>query len=78
MQGLGAALVSGTLPALSQSGNATAAKSGKCKRTPGECEICRKGKCTKKHGKKQCKAGTIRAKAAGTAVVVERARVVGA
>src|SRR5215217_1728089 len=66
MQGLGTALVGGTLVALGQSGNATAAKSGRCKSTPGACETCKKGKCNKKNGKKQCKAGKITAKAEGT------------
>jgi len=66
MQGLGTALVGGTLAALGQSGNATAAKSGRCKSTPGACETCKKGKCNKKNGKKQCKAGKITAKAEGT------------
>lgn len=66
MQGLGTVLVGGTLAALGQSGNATAAKSGRCKRTPGACETCKKGKCHKKNGKKQCKAGKITPKAEGT------------
>lgn len=44
-----------------------AAKSGKCKREPGECEVCQKGKCKKKNGKKKCKAGKIIPKANGTA-----------
>ena len=66
MQGLGTALVGGTLAALGPSGNATAAKSGRCKSTPGACETCKKGKCNKKNGKKQCKAGKITAKAEGT------------
>src|SRR5215207_681179 len=38
---------------------AEAANSGKCKQTPGECQICKKGKCERKHGKKTCKAGKI-------------------
>lgn len=66
MQGLGTALAGGTLAALGQSENATAAKSGRCKREPGACETCKKGKCHKKNGKKQCKAGKITAKAEGT------------
>jgi hypothetical protein len=66
LQGLGTVLVGGTLAALGPSGNATAAKSGRCKRTPGACETCKKGKCNKKNGKKQCKAGKITPKAEGT------------
>ena len=66
MQGLGTAVVGGTLAALGQAGTATAAKTGKCKRTPGACETCKKGKCHKKNGKKQCKAGKITPKAEGT------------
>lgn len=38
---------------------ASAAKSGKCKRKPEECETCKKGKCQTKNGKKSCKAGKI-------------------
>jgi hypothetical protein len=44
-----------------------AARSGKCKQTPGVCQICKKGKCSKKNGKKKCKAGKILPKAEGTA-----------
>ena len=66
MHGLGTAVVGGTLAALGPSGNATAAKSAKCKSTPGACETCKKGKCNKKNGKKQCKAGKITVKAEGT------------
>src|SRR5687767_1267123 len=44
----------------------TAARSGKCKRAPGPCETCKKGKCEKKDGKKTCKAGKIKPKAIGT------------
>jgi hypothetical protein len=44
-----------------------AAKSGKCKRKPNECETCKKGKCEKKDGKKTCKRGKIKPKAFGTA-----------
>ena len=46
--------------------DAAAAKSGKCKRSPGECEICKKGRCEKKNGKKRCKAGKIQPKPFGT------------
>jgi hypothetical protein len=49
---------------------ATAAKSGKCKRKPNECETCKKGKCERKNGKKRCKAGKIKPKAAGTPCTV--------
>jgi hypothetical protein len=66
MQGLGTALVGGTLAALGQSRNTSAAKNGRCKSTPGACETCKKGKCNKKNGKKQCKAGKITPKAEGT------------
>jgi hypothetical protein len=59
------ALLSGALGALGVTG-AEAAKSGKCKRQPGECERCDKGKCERKHGKKTCKAGKITPKANGT------------
>jgi hypothetical protein len=45
---------------------ASAAKSPKCKRKPGECERCDRGTCKKKDGKKRCKAGKIKAKAFGT------------
>ena len=45
---------------------AEAAKSTKCKRQPGECETCKRGKCERKNGKKSCKAGKIKAKAFGT------------
>ncbi len=38
----------------------------KCKRQPGECETCKRGKCEHKNGKKTCKAGKITAKALGT------------
>ena len=64
----------GTLPLLAllglglvDSDAAEAAKSGKCKRQPGPCETCQKGKCERKHGKKTCKAGKLKPKANGTA-----------
>jgi len=66
MQGLGTAVVGGTLTALGQAGTVTAAKSGKCKRAPGACETCQKGKCHKQNGKKSCKAGKLTPKAEGT------------
>ena len=64
---LGAAL-SGALGALGMAevDEASAARSGKCKRKPGECERCDRGKCEKKDGKKRCKAGKIKVKASGT------------
>ena len=46
---------------------ATAAKSGKCKQQPGECEKCARGKCKTKNGKKHCTVGKIRPKADSTA-----------
>ncbi len=51
---------------LAASDDAKAAKSGKCKRQPGECETCKKGRCEKKNGKKRCKAGKIQPKPFGT------------
>ena len=38
--------------------DATAAKSGTCKKKCGQCEVCKKGKCKRKNGKKHCKKGT--------------------
>jgi hypothetical protein len=43
-----------------------AARSAKCRRKPGECERCDRGKCEKKDGKKRCKAGKIKPKPFGT------------
>jgi hypothetical protein len=64
---LAAALV-GSLAVLGLAGpdDVAAAKSGTCKRKPGECEPCKKGKCERKNGKKCCKAGKIKAEAVGT------------
>ena len=64
---LGAAL-SGALVALgvTDPDEASAARSARCRRRPGECERCDRGKCEKKDGKKRCKAGKIKAKAFGT------------
>jgi hypothetical protein len=45
---------------------ASAAQPPKCKRKPGECERCQRGKCERKNGDKHCKAGKIKAKAFGT------------
>lgn len=33
------------------------AKTGACKETCGPCEVCRKGRCKRKNGKKRCKPG---------------------
>lgn len=63
------ALLGGALSALGL-GEADAARSGKCKRNPGECETCQKGKCQNKNGKKTCRAGKIKPKANGTACSV--------
>src|SRR5829696_6721732 len=51
---------------LAEADEATAANSGKCRRRAGECERCDRGKCQHKNGKKSCKAGKIKPKAAGT------------
>ena len=51
---------------LAEADEATAANSGKCRRKPGECERCDRGKCQHKNGNKSCKAGKIKPKAAGT------------
>jgi hypothetical protein len=51
---------------LTHTPDATAAKSGKCWRLPGECERCQRGKCERKHGRKTCKAGKIKPNASGT------------
>jgi hypothetical protein len=63
-----AAAVSGALGVLGRSApdEATAAKSGKCQRTPGECERCKKGTCDRKNGKKTCRKGKLTPKAEGT------------
>jgi hypothetical protein len=45
---------------------ATAAKTGKCKPKCGECEKCKKGDCNTRNGRKRCKRGKCKAKAAGT------------
>src|SRR5215218_5508658 len=60
--------ISGALVALrlADPDEVTAARSAKCRRKPGECERCDRGKCTKHNGKKHCKAGKIKPKAAGT------------
>jgi hypothetical protein len=50
---------------LARPGDATAAKSGKCKPKCGECEKCKKGDCDRKNGKKRCKQGKCQAKANG-------------
>jgi hypothetical protein len=63
------ALLGGALSALGLI-EAEAARSGKCKRKPGECETCKKGKCKKQNGKKKCRAGKILPKANGTACSV--------
>ena len=63
------ALLGGALSALGL-GEADAARSGNCKRNPGECETCQKGKCQNKNGTKKCRAGTIKPKANGTACSV--------
>jgi hypothetical protein len=64
---LGAAL-SGALAALGvvHADEARAARSAKCRRKPGECERCDRGKCEKRDGKKRCRRGKIKAKAFGT------------
>ena len=46
--------------------DAVAARSARCRRKPGECERCDRGKCEKKDGKKRCKAGKIKSKPFGT------------
>jgi hypothetical protein len=51
---------------MAEGGEVSAARSRKCKRKPGECELCDRGECEKKDGKKRCKAGKIKAKASGT------------
>ena len=51
---------------LATSDDAEAAKSGKCTRSPGECETCKKGTCERQNGKKRCKAGKIQPKPFGT------------
>ena len=51
---------------LTHTHDAAAAKSGKCRRRPGECERCQRGTCEKKDGEKRCKAGKIKPKAFGT------------
>ncbi len=63
------ALLGGALAArgLAAPDDAAAARSRRCKRKPGECEVCKKGKCKNKNGKKKCKAGKITPKANGTA-----------
>jgi hypothetical protein len=63
------ALLGGALSALGLA-EAEAAKSGKCKRQPGECESCKKGRCKKQNGKKKCRAGKILPKANGTSCSV--------
>jgi hypothetical protein len=64
---LGTAL-SGALVALrlADPDEVTAARSAKCRRKPGECERCDRGKCTKHNGKKHCKAGKVKPKPFGT------------
>jgi hypothetical protein len=64
---LGTAL-SGALVALrlADPDEVTAGRSAKCRRKPGECERCDRGKCTKHNGKKRCKAGKIKPKPFGT------------
>jgi hypothetical protein len=50
---------------------AEAARSGKCKPKPNECQTCKKGKCRKTNsGKKKCKKGKLLSKANGTACSV--------
>ena len=51
---------------LTHTHDAAAAKSGKCRRRPGECERCQRGTCEKKDGEKRCKAGKIKPKPFGT------------
>jgi hypothetical protein len=46
---------------------ATAAKSGRCKPTCGECEKCKRGDCKRKHGERHCKKGRCKPKLDGTA-----------
>jgi hypothetical protein len=60
------ALLGGALSALGLA-EVEAARSGKCRRKPGACETCKKGKCEKKNGEKHCKRGKIKPKANGTA-----------
>ncbi len=44
-----------------------AARSGKCKQNPGECQTCKRGNCRRKrNGKKRCNRGKIQSKANGT------------
>lgn len=54
------ALVGGGVAArgLDTPGESWAAKSGNCRESCGVCEVCLKGKCKRKNGKKRCKPGT--------------------
>jgi hypothetical protein len=45
---------------------AGAARSPRCRREPGECERCQRGRCERKDGEKRCKAGKIKPKPFGT------------
>ena len=60
------AVLGGALSALGLA-EAQAAKSGKCKPQPNQCQTCKKGKCRRTNNGKKCKKGKLLSKANGTA-----------
>ena len=66
LRGLAAGAVAAIAGVDFSTDEAEAAKSGKCKSKPNECQTCKKGKCERKNGKKTCKNGKLKPKANGT------------